>query len=197
MSEILYTWDVPCAINDVGCFDRIMYYTRNPSANDTFEAPPVFTYIPGQPYHFAATTPITYRTPDEETFYVQLQLRPAFGILGADISLDGMTFDGNAAQCFNSTGCVGPITINVLSSDVQRIFDALYFVYSETTSSKDPHFIFMDIIRIPDDRCGACNTLGRYRYIYDLGLEVDMAFCSTFDGYPDDDDYYEQDDFEK
>ena len=189
---------------ELGCFDSFKYlvwtatrtsnvgtYTLHVGSlvsNATLITPPFFQYVPNVPYYFGANTPIIYDDPDGDVYYVSLQFTVTQGILGSNISLEGMALRGDAFFCFNSTGCSGTIEIHALPSDMVRIFDGLYFIFNETVTSQDNFYVYMTMgKRLPD---GYTSFNQFTDDPDDVALVGDMWFYSTFDGLPLDDYYY-------
>jgi hypothetical protein len=135
---------------NAGCPDILMFQAVTPDGRKSnpgtyqiyvdslvstaeFSSPRIIEFTPGVPFYFTGTHQIWYYDPDFDIYYVVVQLTLEVGYVGFNGSMDGLTFP-TYLSCFNTTGCTGTIQFSAVPSDVNMVFQNLYFFDSLSTN---------------------------------------------------------------
>ena len=178
-----------------------IYVNGLPSESE-LDGPVSILYMPGEMYRFKHNSSIKYTNYDYDTHKVWVQITVYNSLVGVTgMSLENLTFTSTTYSCFNTTGCYNLTEFYAYPSDVQKVFNNLFFTFvdrvvpwidpSESSDEDDGEYIYISIISKFPDGVTPENAFVENEED-DMVVILDIEYVSAL-GIPEEDYYFEPD----
>jgi len=190
-----------------GCPDEFTFYAQtaggarisNPGtynifihgtiSNGTLTGPERIIFAPEVPYYFSGSDAISYNDPDGDAFRVSVTFKMYDGYIGFLGEMSNLSFPFTNT-CFNtSDGCLGEVQFYAVPSDVQRVFDGLFYKHNESISEAESDNIYITIVKRHPDGITTNDT-----FIFqeeDTVIVLDIEYYSRIATIDEEDDVYD------